>query len=31
MERQLGLKVVPAKTKVEVLIVDHVNDKPTEN
>ncbi len=31
MERQLGLKILPSKTKVEVLVVDHMNSKPTEN
>jgi uncharacterized protein (TIGR03435 family) len=31
MERQLGLKVVRGKGPVEVLVVDKVNAKPTEN
>jgi uncharacterized protein (TIGR03435 family) len=31
MERQLGLKLISAKGPVEILIIGHVNRKPTEN
>ena len=30
VEEQLGLKLVPAKAPVEVLVIDHV-EKPSEN
>jgi uncharacterized protein (TIGR03435 family) len=31
MEHQLGLKLVSTKSPVEVLVIDHINSKPTEN
>jgi uncharacterized protein (TIGR03435 family) len=31
VERQLGLKLAPAKRPVSVLVIDHVNRTPTEN
>ena len=31
LDKQLGLKLDPQKTPTPVLVVDHVNEKPTEN
>jgi len=31
LQKQLGLKLVPAKEPVEILVVDHVDDVPVEN
>jgi uncharacterized protein (TIGR03435 family) len=31
MEEQLGIKIVPRKAPVEVLIIDHVERKPSDN
>jgi uncharacterized protein (TIGR03435 family) len=31
LEEQVGLKLVPQRVPVEMLIVDHVESEPTEN
>jgi uncharacterized protein (TIGR03435 family) len=31
IQEQLGLKLVPRKDQVEILVIDHVNKVPTEN
>jgi uncharacterized protein (TIGR03435 family) len=31
MQKQLGLKLVLEKRPLPVLVVDHVDEKPTEN
>jgi uncharacterized protein (TIGR03435 family) len=31
MQRQLGLKLEPAKESLEILVVDHAERVPTEN
>ena len=31
LEKQLGLKLEPMKRKVQVMVIDHIEPKPTEN
>ena len=31
MEKQLGLKLQPEKRPISVLVIDHVEQKPTDN
>jgi uncharacterized protein (TIGR03435 family) len=31
VEKQLGLKLVPQKRQIEVLVIDHIEPKPTDN
>jgi uncharacterized protein (TIGR03435 family) len=31
LEKQAGLKLEPMKRKVQVMVIDHVEQKPTEN
>ena len=31
VEEQLGLKLVPKKGQIDILVIDHIEKEPTEN
>lgn len=31
LEKQLGLKLEPSRSQIHVLVIDHIDRKPTEN